>query len=323
MKSQKLRKLENIIADKHNNILGLAVIKGNKKVYEKYYNNFSYDSSIHVSSVTKSVFSALIGIAIDKGYIKSIKQRIIEFFPDYRFKKNEKILSKVTIEDILTMRVPYKFQTEPYEKFFPSDDWVKSGLDYIGGEGEIGKFKYSPIIGAHILSGILFNATQENILNFANQNLFNLLGFNIDNNIILKSKEEHINFVNGKKIKGWVVDPKGLNTASWGLTLSLNDMSKIGQLYLNNGIYKGKKIISKKWIKESTSKHIKWNNLKYGYLWWIINDEKNIYAAVGDGGNVIYVNEEKSLVVVIASSFVKDSNDKIKLIEQFIETINF
>ncbi len=96
--------------------------------------------------------------------------------------------------------------------------------------------------------------------------------------------------MNDKNISGWVVDSQGINTASWGLFLTPVDMAKIGQLYLYGGMWNGEQIVPAGWIDESTNEHSRWGELSYGYLWWIIDDKEHIYAALGDGGNVIYVN---------------------------------
>jgi CubicO group peptidase (beta-lactamase class C family) len=96
-------------------------------------------------------------------------------------------------------------------------------------------------------------------------------------------------------------------------------MAKIGQLYLNGGAWGGRQIVSADWIKESTEVHSHWDELKlsYGYLWWIVDE--NSYAAMGDGGNVIYVNPAKKLVVAIASLFMPRAKDRIELIKAYIE----
>lgn len=101
--------------------------------------------------------------------------------------------------------------------------------------------------------------------------------------------------------------------------MTLMDMAKIGQLYLAGGMWKGKQIISTEWIDESTKEHSRWGKLSYGYLWWVIDDKEHIYAALGDGGNVIYVNAKKRMVVSIASLFMPRAKDRIKLIKEYIE----
>lgn len=322
MNQEKIKELETAINSEYSNIAGIIIQKNGIKLYESYFNGCTYDNAIHVYSVTKSVFSALIGIAIDKGHIKSVDQRVLDFFPDYAVKTGEKTIQGVTIKNLLTMTAPYKYKSEPYEEFFASGNWVKAALDLLGGEEHTGEFKYSAVIGTHILSGILVKATGQPVLDFATENLFSPLGINVTHNVVLRNKEEQMAFyMKDKHTSGWVVDPQGINTASWGLTLTPGDMAKIGQLYLNDGIWESKQIIPAKWIEISTKEHIRWDRLSYGYLWWIINDKDHIYAALGDGGNVIYVNTKKKMVVSIASFFMPDVKDRIGLIIERIEPI--
>jgi len=324
MNQEKIKELEKTINKDYGNMTGMVVLKNGKTVYENYFNGYTADNAIHVYSVTKSVFSVLIGIAIDKGYIESVDKKVLDFFPDYTVKTGEKTIHDITIKNLLTMTAPYKYETEPYEKFFTSQHPIQDALDLLGGSKPIGKFNYSAIGGTHILSGILVKATGQPILDFAAKNLFSPLEINVAHNVVLRSKEEHITIMNDKNTSGWAVDSQGINTASWGLFLTSTDMAKIGQLYLNNGIWNGRQIISARWINESTEEHsrcIQWGNLAYGYLWWIIDEKEHIYAALGDGGNVIYVNTEKKMVVSIASLFVPDAKDRIGFITEHIEPI--
>lgn len=314
--------LEKIINSSYNNTAGIIVLKNGKTLYENYFNEYTAANAVHVASVTKSIFSALIGIAIENGHIKSIDQKVLDFFPDYTINRGEKTIQSVTIKNMLTMTAPYKYKLEPYEKFFASDNWIKAALDLLGGKGQAGQFMYSAIVGTHILSGILVKATGQSVFDFATENLFSPLEIHVGHNVVLHNKEEQLAFFQDKVVSGWVADPQGVNTAGWGLTLTPMDMAKIGQLYLDGGIWKDKQIIPAWWIDESTKEHSRcnqWGNLPYGYLWWIINDKEHIYAALGDGGNVIYVNAKKKMVVSIASLFMPHAKDRIKLIKEYIE----
>ncbi len=321
MKYENFKKLKNIINNDYSNIAGIIVQKNGIRLYENYFNGYTAENALHVYSVTKSIFSVLIGIAIDKGHIKSVDQKVLDFFPDYTVKTGEKTIQCVTIKNLLTMTAPYKYTFEPYEEYFASENWVKASLDFLGGEKPAGEFMYTPIIGTHILSGILVKATGQPVLDFAAENLFLPLGINVPHNVVLRNKEEHMAFAQGKNTSGWVVDPQGINTASWGLNLTPVDMAKIGQLYLNGGIWAGKQILSAGWVDESTKEHSRWDKLSYGYLWWIINDNEHAYAAMGDGGNVIYVNTKKQMVISIASLFMPDAKDRIELILEHIEPL--
>jgi CubicO group peptidase (beta-lactamase class C family) len=322
MNQKKIKELEKIINSENSNITGIIVQKNGIKLYENYFNGYTADNAIHVHSVTKSVFSALIGIAIDKGQIKSVDRKVLDFFPDYTVKTGEKTIQDITIKNLLTMTAPYKYKTEPYEKFFSSYNPIQDALDLLGGDGAIGEFNYSAVGGTHILSGILVRAMGRPVLDFATEYLFSPLGINVSHNVVLRNREEHIAVMNDKNTSGWVVDPQGINTASWGLFLTPADMTKIGQLYLNDGMWNGKQIVSAGWIAESTREHsrcLQWGNLAYGYLWWCIDG--NSYAALGDGGNVIYVNTKKQMIVSIASLFMPGAKDRIGLIKEQIEPI--
>lgn len=316
-----LPKLEELIQRQYANIAGIVVVKKGVFSYENYFNDHTVDDTIHIASVTKSVMSALIGIALDKGYIKSIDQNVLDYFPDYILKRGEKTIQHITIGNLLTMTAPYKYRSEPFTKVYSSGDWTKAALDLLGGKRGIGEFNYSTI-GAQILSGILTDATGQSVLEFATTNLFAPLAIKAPHYTEIQNKDDYLAFLKGRNASGWVVDPEGVNTAGWGLALTARDMAKIGQLYCNNGLWDGKQIVSSKWIKESTRESSRWGELPYGYMWWIVcGTECMCYAALGDGGNVIYVNPEKNMVVAIASSFMPRAKDRIELIRKHIEPL--
>ncbi len=322
MNQAKVTELEKKINNDYSNIAGIVVLKDGKTQYENYFNECNTTSRIHVYSVTKSIISILIGIAMDKGYIKSTNQKVLDFFPEYMVKTREKTIQNITLKNLLTMTAPYKYKFfAPYIKYFTSNDYVKFSLDLLGGRGQIGKFRYAPLIGPDILSGILVKATGQSVFDFATENLFFPLGITVESNVLFHSKEEQLAFNNANNISGWVTDSTGVNTAGWGLTLSPADMAKIGQLYLDGGMWKGKQIVSASWIDESIKEHSRWEklNLSYGYLWWVENG--NGFSAMGDGGNVIYVNAQKRIVVSIASFFMPKVNDRIEFIKEYIEPI--
>ena len=222
---EKTEGLEKLLAKKYGNTGAVIVQKGGNSVYEYYLNGCTRESPFHVFSVTKSILSILIGTAIDKGCIQSVEQKVLDFFPDYTIRKREKTIQDIIIRDMLTMTAPYKYKYAPYTKYFSSGDWVKASLDLLGGRGEIGKFRYAPVIG-----------------------------------------------------------PTGVHTGGWGLVLKPFDMVKIGQLLLNEGEWNGHRLIRKEWIRESTTRKVQWKTFKYGYLWWIIDENEQSFAALSDGG---------------------------------------
>ncbi|MFK4289283.1 CubicO group peptidase (beta-lactamase class C family) [Bacillus sp. RC250] len=239
-------KLDQIIKKEYKNINGMLVVQKGNVIFEKYYNGHGPDDTFHVASVTKTIISALIGLCVDKGYIKSVDQRVIEFFPEYNVNSSE-----ITVRHLLTMTAPHPFVDwqEPLEELCTQEDWVQYTLNRMGDSGEIGSFKYSSA-GAHILSAIITNATGKSAREFANEYLFQPLGMREIPNYNMKVFGFDDLF--GKDVKGWVHDPNGISTGGWGLTLTVRDMEKFGQLYLNEGIHNGKQILSKSWIKEST-----------------------------------------------------------------------
>lgn len=321
MNDEIITKLNATIENEYKNIAGIVVMKDGEIKYEHYFNKCNAQSKLHVYSVTKSIISILIGIAIDKGYILSVNEKVLTFFPDYIVKKREKTIQEITIRDMLTMKAPFKYKKAPYIRYFRSDDWVKFSLDLLGGEQTNENFRYTPLIGPDILSGILIKVTGQSVLDFAKENLFKPLGIEIENNITFASAREQMAFNKAIDRNGWVMDLKNTHSAGWGLTLSARDMAKIGQLYLNQGIWNTQQIVSADWIRQCTKEQNVWKNmnLSYGYLWWVENDQG--FAAMGDGGNIIYVNTIKNLVVAISALFIPKADDRLQFIKTNIEPI--
>lgn len=153
MNKDQYRELEKIINDEYQNTTGIVIYKNHQLVYEKYFHDCTRDSQIHVYSVTKSIMSILIGIAIDKGYIASVNQKVLEFFPDYQPYHKNKIIHHITLKHLLTMTTPYQYHFfPPYRKYFQSQDWILFTLDLLGGRKQIGQFTYAPLIGPDLLS---------------------------------------------------------------------------------------------------------------------------------------------------------------------------
>lgn len=314
-------KMERLIQNSYGNMAGMVVKKKGDIVYEKYYNGYTEDNPIHIFSVTKSIVSILIGIALDKKLIHSVNDKVLDYFPDYEVKRGEKTIQEITLYHLMTMTAPYRQKKDNYTEFFTSDDWVRYALDHLGGRDKIGEFRYAPLIGPDILTGILVKVTGKSVLEFATEELFVPLGIVVDGNVRFRDKEEQLAWYEKRDVKGWVADPQGVNTAGWGLTLKVRDMVKIGQLYLAGGAYDGRKIVSEDWVKECTTVKSRWEKMGYGYLWWIIDEKERCYAGLGDGGNVIYVNEAKEMVVAIGSVFDKGAKDRVKLIREYVEKV--
>ena len=294
--------LHQMIADStgnESNICQIYAVKNGSVVFNDCWRGYKTTDAVNVMSVTKSVMALLIGIAIDKGYIRSGDQKVIDFFPDYSVKRGEKTIYLVTLRHLLTMTAPYKYRSEPWTRVCTSNDWTKAALDLLGGRNGItGEFKYATL-GIQILSGV------HTIHGASN-------------------KDDQFDFLMNKapKKNEWYSDPKDTVTAGWGLCLSAEDMAKIGVLILNSGQYDNKRIISTNWIEEMTAPRIalgeRFGNMHYGYLWYRPFQDRETIAAIGDGGNVIYVNPENKISVGVTGTFKPRVFDRVAFIEKNI-----
>ena len=321
-----MKKVLNNYSSKNDvNIRQIVAYRNNILEIEEYKGGFNKEDTMNVMSVTKSITSLLIGIAIDKGFIKSVDDKVMDYYKNiYIPKRGEKTIYDVTIKHLLTMTAPYKGKSEPWKKVCTSHDWSFSILDSLGGRNGItNEFRYHTL-GTQILLGIIRIASGMNVLEFANEYLFKPLGIEPRKNANCTSKEDQFNYLmnRGNHGKVWFMDPTDMPTAGWGLSLSAYEMAQIGLLILNNGIYNDIRVISKKYLDEMTKSYIsldyKFGNQDYGYLWWLPNRDSNIVAAIGDGGNVIYINRANNIVVAVTGYFKPMVFDRIEYIEKNI-----
>ena len=323
-----IEQIRQIIGAEYANTLGLVVYKNSEIVLEEYFNGANREESVHTFSIVKSIVAILIGIAIDKGYIESVNQRVLDFFPDYRLKRNQEQLRDVTIENFLTMTVPYKFKSEPWTKVCTSEDWGLAILPQIGGKQAIGEQFHYSTLGVHLLSNIIKVATGMDMKTFATKYLFEPLGIKevpIANVYDRKSQEE---FYKARNNRGWVKDPSDNYTAGWGLSMTADDFAKIGVMVLNKGEYKGQQIVSEEYINAMLTEHEE----GYGYLWWIYPKDTTIkiirkeystgkydsYCANGVGGSLVAVIPELNAVISMACSLVYNPKPRMELINNYI-----
>ena len=304
------------------NICQICAVKDGKIVYEDSWRGFKPEDPVNVNSVTKGVMALLTGIAVDKGAIGSIDEKVITFFPDYQVKRGEKTIYDVTVRHLLTMTAPYKGKSEPWKKVCTSDDWTKAALDFLGGRSGItGEFRYATL-GIQILAGIIERATGEKCIDLANMYLFIPLG--IPKHMLHgdSSKEDQFNFFmnKGPRKNEWYSDPQDTVTAGWGLCASGRDLAKIGDMVLNEGKYAGKQILSKEWIEQMLTPYLKLGErfgfMEYGFLWYKPFENREIYAAIGDCGNIIYVNKEMNVSVGVTGTFKPRIFDRVEFIEK-------
>lgn len=322
MDKEQLHRLISESTGNESNICQIYAIKGDETVLDDCWWGFGTEDAMNVNSVTKGIMGLLAGVALDRGYIRNVDQKVMDFFPDYSVKRGEKTIYEVTIRHLLTMTAPYKGKSEPWKKVCTSDDWTLTMLDHLGGrKGITGEFRYTTL-GIQILAGIIERATGEKCIDFANRNLFEPLG--LPGRILHgdSSKEDQFDFFMNKNPRKneWYSDPQGTVTAGWGLCMSARDMAVVGTLVLNDGLNNGKRMISEDYLKEMLRPHVKLGErfgfMNYGYLWYKPYDDRDVYAAIGDSGNIIYVNKEETISVGITGTFKPRIFDRVEFIEQ-------
>lgn len=309
------------------NICQIYAIQDGRTVYDDCWRGFKTLDAMNVNSVTKGVMGLIAGIALDEGYIRSVDQKVMDFFPDYNVKRGEKTIYDVTVRHLLTMTAPYKGKSEPWKKVCTSQDFALAILDYLGGrKGITGEFRYATL-GIQILAGIIERASGEKCIDLANRKLFEPLGLPKRIPHGDSSKEDQFDFFMNKNPRKyeWYTDPQGSVTAGWGLCMSAKDMAVIGELVLNGGISDGRRIVSEEYLEEMLTPHIKlgerFGYMSYGYLWYKPYDGREVYAAIGDSGNIIYVNKEKNISVGVTGTFKPRIFDRVEFIEQKVLTV--
>jgi CubicO group peptidase (beta-lactamase class C family) len=258
----------------------LLVVRNGYLVTEKYYSPYEEDTLHGIYSVTKSIVSALMGIAIHEGYINSVDDPVLDYFPERNFEKDDALKRSITVEHLLTMSAGLEWD---WDEMISTPDFIQYVLDQPMYTKPGAEFYYSSG-NAHLLSAIIQETSGLNAHDFGQKYLFDYLG--IDD-------------------FSWKKDISGISKGGWGMKMKPRDMAKFGYLYLNRGVWDGQQVIPSEWIEASTKRHIQvpeplepWD-LYMGYLWWLHED--GIYAAHGMKGQFIYVIPEFDMVVVITS----------------------
>jgi CubicO group peptidase (beta-lactamase class C family) len=285
MDSEKLAQMAELIQQEKLDLHSLLIVRNGYLVSELYAYPYSAGQVHFVASVTKSVIGALVGIAIQQGYIKDIHQPLFTLLPDQGVANLDERKKAITLEDLLTMTsgLDCRENPAPGEPFMQaSQNWVQFMLDLPMAAQPGTKFNYCT--GAiQLVSAILQRATGMSAREFANQNLFAPLGI------------EPISEAR------WPSDPQGVTIGGYGLALTPGEMAKLGYLFLNQGQWDGKTIVPAGWVAASTTSHADRGDKKeYGYLWWT-DPQGKWYAALGRAGQHIFVYPAENLVVVFAA----------------------
>ena len=301
-----LSRAEDKIKDNYPNVYSMLVIRNGYLVYEKYFNGMDKNDANPVFSVTKSVMSALTGIAVRDGLIGNIDQKVSAFLPEHFAQIDNPQKADITIKNVLTMTGGLESIDSDYVSYFRSPDWLdyvlEKPLDYTPGE----KFVYNTGL-THFLSVIITETSGMSTKDFAYRNLFNKIGISPE----------------------WDTDSSGYNIGGFGLYMKPADMAKFGYLYLNNGLWDGTQVIPEAWVMESTQKQVTANDTAdYGYLFWLetVRDTANnreyyTYRAAGSGGQYIMVIPELQMIAVITANdngSSIDGADTLDLITDYV-----
>jgi CubicO group peptidase (beta-lactamase class C family) len=259
-----------------------------------------------VYSVTKSVMSLLIGIAIDEGSIASVEQTLAELLPQHVGVMAPGV-GEMTLEQVLTMSGGLVGDDDPeWLRPYDQPDWVAAILATPLLQPPGTSFAYSSM-GSHLLSAILVTATGRSVLDYAREKVFGPLG------IVSEPAAQPVSasadwtlLYDATPGFAWSVDPQGLNLGFADLKITAPDMIKIGQLYLDGGVWDGMQIVSAQWVARSTSAVVDTGFSSgtggYGYQWWVsAAGGHDVFAAMGYAGQLIEVIPELDLVVAVAS----------------------
>jgi CubicO group peptidase (beta-lactamase class C family) len=271
-----------------------------------------------MQSVSKSVTSLLIGIAIDDQFLKNENDLILKYFKDYDLTDLDERWSSMTLKHILTMTtgitwdestIPYTDPNNSCAGMEKSEDWIQFVLDQPM-DAEPGE-KYVYNSGATmLLSHIIEKTTGMEVEEYCYQNLFKPLGI-----------EKYY----------WKRTPKGLADTEGGLYLLPDDIARISYLVLNDGFWRNKQVVSKNWIKRSIEPHVNIHypserSYRYGYKWWILphaNEENFAISGLGLGGQRPIIFPDHNIVAVFTgwNIYDKPSLDPLLAIDKVLEAV--
>ena len=253
-------------------------------VLERYFNGRRGASLANIKSASKTILSALVGIAIDRSLISGVQQPISTFFPDLLASGSEAPKRSITIEDLLTMRAGLETTSNRnYGTWVQSQNWVRHVLSrpLLTPPGTVMDYSTG---NTHLLSAILTKAAGKSTWQFAQETLAKPLGFTLPQ---------------------WSRDPQGIYFGGNEMLMTSRQMLTFGELYLNRGRSNGRQIVPEKWVDASfvPRARSRFNERLYGYGWWIREMAGcQAYYAWGFGGQFIVLVPDLDLVIVSTSA---------------------
>ncbi len=265
----------------------LLVQHNGELVFEQYYNGASAGRPANMKSASKSVISALVGIAIEEGFIESVNSTLEAFFPEYLEGGEYAEKRAITVEDLLTMQSGLETTSNRnYGRWVASRDWVKFAIDQPLVAQPGARMLYSTG-STHLLSAILTRATGMDTKQFAQEYLTRPMGYSMSY---------------------WSQDPQGIYFGGNDMEMTPRQMLAFGAMYLNDGRHGETQVVPREWVDAShqpRARSPRGQGRYYGYGWWLRDlAGMQVPVAWGYGGQLIFVVEELDLVVVATS----DSN---------------
>lgn len=278
---------------------GLLVTQGNNILYEEYYNGYAAIDRMITWSVSKSVISALIGIAIEEGFINGVHDLVTDYVPSL----SASGYHGVTIKDVLQMSSGIRFNEDYFDT---SSDVNQMGARSLGLGGSLedliitleserapGTYNQYVSSDTQVLGLILREATGIGIAEYTQEKLWKPAGMEFDGY--------------------WLTDSTGVESAFGGFNASLRDLARFGILYLNDGFLMDQQIIPRQWVTDSVrtdAAHLMPGEnpnsdwvVGYGYQWWIPDGAENDYLAMGIYGQALYINLDRGTVIVKTSAY--------------------
>jgi CubicO group peptidase (beta-lactamase class C family) len=313
---KKIEELNKKIAQKaFREITSIVVIKDGKLLIEEYFNDADRNTLHDTRSVGKSFTSALMGVAIKDGLIKNENQSLHSFYNLKQFENYSTIKDSVRLRDLLTMSSAFDGSDQRgdspgnEEHMYPTDNWVKFTLDLKMDSTKTNGRQWDYFTAGVILLGDILNkSVPDGLEKYADRKLFKPLG-------ILKYQ--------------WQYTPQKVANTAGGLQMSSLDLARFGQLYKNNGKWKGNQILQEGWIKSSFTNYFDQPGTEtpgYGYLFWkggykVDTVDYDAFVCNGNGGNKIFIFTNQPLVIIVtAKAYNKPYAHKQvdKMMEQYI-----
>ena len=300
-------------------IYSVLVVKNGRLIGEDYFNEGSVAQKALVQSATKSVTSALVGIALDQGCLSSIDQNMFAYFPEYADRVSDSRKREITIQDMLQMRAgfPPEESDQALWKAVWSGNYDHLVVDFPLTHDPGTTFQYSNLT-AHWLGIIVARACDTDLESLGRDYLFQPLG---------------------AEVGRWRKDLDGYNWGAGELHLTARDAAKFGLLYLQDGEFEGNQIISAEWVHDSLQTYAEdayenisgFKDIGYGYQWWSATvGDYPVNFAWGHGGQLIVLIDELDMVVVVTadpfyevygSQSWKHEEANFKLVADFIASL--